>query len=57
MDILNALWGLLGALLWSFIVVLAVPAALWVALMVWGVVFSTKENKSLDKWMEDFDED
>ena len=48
MDVLNALWGLLWPLMAGGVV--------WVALMVWGVVYSTKENKSLDKWMEDFDE-
>ena len=49
MDILNALWSLL----WP----LVVPAVLWVGLMVWSVLYSTKETKELDEWMGDLDDE
>jgi len=49
MDILNALCGLLWPLVAGGVV--------WVALMAWAVVYSTKETESLDEWMGDFDDE
>ena len=49
MDILNALWGIL----WPLVAI----GVVWVVLMVWGVVYSTKETESLDEWMGDFDDE